>query len=123
VPDADELLGDSRPEVRERVHAEIGEELKGARAFDKDLDHVVRLVEESTRLTPRPLLGPPVAELRCDRERVRKERRVSQQLDGASRSADGLFQALGAHRGRDLPVAEPFEMIPGDPKSHNTSHD
>jgi hypothetical protein len=95
--DGDELLGPVHPEVREGVHAQVAEQAQRVRSLDEQVRHVVGLVEQRARACPRQLLGPPVRELRRDRERVRERRRVPQQCDGVADPCDRGGEALGGH--------------------------
>jgi hypothetical protein len=54
-------------------------------AFDDQLVHVMRLIEQDGRLAPRDLLVAPVRELRRDdRVDVHADLRVAQKLDGVA---------------------------------------
>ena len=66
VADRHELLGLLGREAFEAVDGEIGQELGGIRAFDEQVHHVVRLVEQHGGLAPSFLFGTPVAEFRGD---------------------------------------------------------
>jgi hypothetical protein len=95
--DGDVLLGPVDPEVREGVDAQVAEQAQCVRALDEQVRHVVGLVEQRARVCPRPLLRPPVRELRRDRERVGRRRRVAQQLDRVPDAGDRGGEALGGH--------------------------
>ncbi len=94
----DELLGLVHREVLEAVDAEVGEQPDRVRALDLQVEHVMGLVEERTRLLPRDLLVPPVRELAghggID---VRPDLRVARHLDGAADRLQFLFQVRVAH--------------------------
>src|SRR4029450_13425356 len=77
-----ELLGLIDPEILETVDAEIGKYFQRIRAFDVEVGHVVRQVQQRATLAPRALLVPPVRELGThDGKRVGTDRRISQQFD------------------------------------------
>jgi hypothetical protein len=60
--------------VLEAVDAEIREHLERIRTLDVHVGHVMRLIEERTRFTPRSLFVSPVRELVAnDRKRVRTD--------------------------------------------------
>ena len=63
----DELLGPARPEVGEAVDAQPGQQLERVGPFQKQLRHVVRLVEQHGALAPGMLLVAPVGEFRGNR--------------------------------------------------------
>jgi hypothetical protein len=94
-----ELLGAVRHEPSEAVRTEMREQLQGIGSADEQLRHVVRLVEQDRRFTPRPLLVPPVGELtRHDRIHVGADRRIAQQLDGVAGALQHLFQVSMTHK-------------------------
>jgi hypothetical protein len=102
----DKLLRRVDAEVVERVDAEPCEHLERVAAFDVEVRHVVRLIEQRAGLTPRTLLVAPVSELaRHDRERVRPDLRVAQHVDRALRGPDRVFETLVRH-GRIPPSAQ-----------------
>jgi hypothetical protein len=95
----DELLRLIHLEVLERVDAEIREQLQRVRSLDVQIRHVMRLVEQRTRLSPRPLFVAPVGELRPDhRERVRPRLRMAQQLNGIAGGLQHVFETSRTHR-------------------------
>src|SRR6185295_13921610 len=57
-----ELLGAVDGEIVEAVDREIREELESVLAFDVEVHHVVRLIEQHAGVGPGPLLIAPVAE-------------------------------------------------------------
>ena len=81
-----ELLGLVDGEVGEAVDAEIVEQLPRVGAFDEDVDHVMRLVEQDTAGAPGALLVAPVAEFRGDDGiDVGADLRIAQHLDRIAR--------------------------------------
>ena len=94
-----ELLCLVRREARERVHADVAEELERVGPFDVALHHVVALIEEHAALLPCALLVAPIRVLRRDHGiDVRRRLRVAQHVDGIAGRAQRLFQILVAHR-------------------------
>ena len=81
-----EVLRPVHGEPVEAVHGQAGEQRRRVRALDREVGHVVRLVEEDAGLLPGRLLVAPVRELGRDaRIDVRPRLRVAEQLDGARR--------------------------------------
>jgi hypothetical protein len=64
--DGHEVLRAVQVEVREAVDADVLEGCRGVRAFDDELVHVVRLIEQHRGLAPCDLLVAPVRELRSN---------------------------------------------------------
>ncbi len=94
----DELLGLADLEARERVDAEVGEQADDVRAFEVEVGHVVRLVEERGGLAPRDLLVHPVRELARDgRVDIRPDLRVARHLDRAADRLQLLLQTPVRH--------------------------
>jgi predicted Zn-dependent protease with MMP-like domain len=82
----------------EAVHREVGEQPERVRAFDGQVVHVVREVEEDAGLLPGPLLVAPVRELRRHTGiDVRPCLRVAEQLDRASGPRQQVFEARSTH--------------------------
>ena len=93
-----ELLGLVDGEILKAVDGEIGQQSEGVRAFDVQVRHVVRLVEEAARRAPCMLLVAPVGELaRIPRVHVRPDLRVAREVD----RAPGLQDVLKASRTHD----------------------
>ena len=79
VADGHELFGLLGREAFKAVDGEVRQELGGVRAFNEQVHHVVRLVEQHGGLAPRFLFGTPVAEFGGDdRVHVGADLRVAQ---------------------------------------------
>ncbi|MEI9886115.1 MAG: hypothetical protein WDN08_06365 [Rhizomicrobium sp.] len=93
-----ELLGAVDRKVREAVDREIGEQLERVGAFDEEVDHVVRLVEQHAGLAPGALLVAPVGELRRHhRIDIGAELRIAQHGDGIAGGLQRFFEILVRH--------------------------
>ena len=99
-----ELLGLVDGEVLEGVGREVRQQLQRIGAFDEQVHHVVRLIEQDAGLGPGALLVAPVGEFRSDdRIDVRADLRIAHHLDDAATGGlDRLFQILVSHT--DVPL-------------------
>jgi hypothetical protein len=90
-------------EILEAVHTEIGQQLHRVRAFDVQVRHVMRLVEQGAGFAPRPLFVSPVREFMThDRKGVGSDLRIAQQLNRVSCGLQGRFKGLICHRRDEL---------------------
>jgi hypothetical protein len=90
---AHELLRLVRHEALHAVDREIRDELQRIGAFNEEVDHVMRLVEQHRGVTPCALLVAPVGEFRRnDRVHVGADLRVAQMLDGVASGLQHAFQ-------------------------------
>lgn len=96
--DRNEVLRLVQVEVLETVDAHVGQEGLGVRAFDDQLVHVVRLVEEHGGVAPGLLFAAPVGELGGDdRVDIDAAAGIAQQLDRVSGSRDHRREILIGH--------------------------
>ena len=83
--EGNKLLGLVDSEVPEAVHRKLRQQSQCVRTFNVKVRHVMGLIEERAGMTPCQLLVSPIGELRLDdRESVRPDFRITQQLDRAS---------------------------------------
>src|SRR5690606_19933356 len=98
VRDGNVLLGLVDAEVCEAVDRRLGEQLQRVRAFDVEVHHVMGLIEEHARLTPRALLVAPVRELGGNhRINIGTDLRIPKQINGIPYRLQQIFQASLAH--------------------------
>ena len=117
----DELLRLADREVLEGVDAEIGEQPDHVGPLDRQVRHVMRLVEERRRLAPADLLVAPVRELgRNLRVDVRPDLRVAGELDRAPDRLQNVLQAALTHLRKTPPHAR-WESMVGQPATARRS--
>ena len=80
-----------------RVRADPGEEVRGVRAGDEQIRHVVGLIQQRDRVPPGGLFAPPVGEFGLHREGERARLRVADNLHRASGLVDGCLKTLTGH--------------------------
>jgi hypothetical protein len=86
------LLRSIHREIREAIDAEVGEKLQRIRPLQSKFSHVIRLIEEHTRLLPSPLLVAPVGEFGRDTGvNVGADLLVVQEMRDAFRTSEHCF--------------------------------
>jgi hypothetical protein len=94
-----ELLGLVRLEALVAVHRQIREQLQRVRTFDREIGHVIGLVEQHAGFLPGLLLVTPVGVFgRHTRINVRSGLLIAQQLDRILHAVQYVFQSFGSHR-------------------------
>ena len=92
------LLRAVHREVREAVDCGVGAELERVRPLERELGHVVRLVEQHRGIAPCLLLVAPVGEFaRHDGIDVRADLRIAKELNGIAGGLEHAFQVLLTH--------------------------
>ena len=92
VVDRHELLRHVDREVRDAIDRELADHLQRVTAFDIEVGHVVRLIEQNRSTSPGQLLVAPVREfLHHARHHGRRSLRLPQQLDRVARLLNRFF--------------------------------
>src|SRR5690606_21693295 len=108
-----EMLGAVQVKIGKIVDAMMGQEFLRIGAFDRQLVHVVRLVEQHGRMAPCPLLGPPVAEFgRDNRVYIHPDLGIAQPADNVRIVPQNVTKTGLGHAISSLALAPMYTYVP-----------